>query len=488
MLDIYEWDTGKYLGKIKQVPVTYNVVGNINEHQVAIGETTYGGRKELQEQKDAKVDYGALMYVTLQRAKTAREAIRIIGRLMDEYGYYSSGEMFSVSDPKEVWIMAIIGKGPGEKGAVWVARRVPDGYVSAHANHARIRTFPLNDPENCLYVKDVISFARKKGWFDGKDEEFSFQDVYSPLSWKTARFCEARVWSFFRRVAPSLNLQWDPVKGGVVDGKTGELIDLPLWVKPDRKLTVKDLMNLMRDHFEDSPLDLTKGVGAGPFELPYRWRGLTWKVNDVEYINERATATQQTGFSFVAQSREGMPGPIGGVLWFGLDDASSTVYMPMYAGIRNAPYNLAVGTGDFYNFTWDSGFWVFNAVANQAYRRYKDMIEDIRVEQRKLEGAFLGRQPEIEKTALTLWKQDPGMARDYLTEYSTKQAERTVGRWRDLWQELFLRYLDGNVRDELGKVTHPGYPEHWYRRIVEEDAEVLKSRKFDWEPEEEEDH
>ncbi|MCK4344163.1 MAG: C69 family dipeptidase, partial [Bacteroidales bacterium] len=296
MLDIYEWDTGKYLGQIKQVPHTYSVVGNMNEHQVSIGETTWGGRSELRD-SSAIMDYGSLMYVTLQRAKTAREAIKIMGDLVEEYGYYSSGESFSVSDPNEVWIMEIIGKGPDNKGAVWVARKVPDGYICAHANQARITQFPLNDKENCLYAKDIISFAREKGYFKGKDKDFSFVDAYAPLDFGALRFCEARVWSMFRRAAPSLNLSTDYVNG--VKGAK----PIPLWIKPDEKLSVRDVMELMRDHFEDSEFDLTKGIGAGPFSLPYRWRPLTWEVDSVHYCNERATSTQQTGFSFVAQAR-----------------------------------------------------------------------------------------------------------------------------------------------------------------------------------------
>jgi dipeptidase len=467
MLDIYEWDTGKYLGKIKQVEHTYAYVGNMNEHQVAVGETTYGGRPEL-ENPEAIIDYGSAMYLALQRAKTAREAIKVIADLCDEYGYYSSGESLSISDKNEVWIMEIIGKGPGKKGLNWVARRVPDGYICAHANQARIRTFPLNDPENCLYDKNMISFAREKGYFSGKDEEFSFAEAFAPADFGALRFCEARVWSMFRRAAPSLKLNIDYVLGK--DGAE----PMPLWIKPDKKLSAHDLMELMRDHFEDSVMDLSKGIGAGPYKLPYRWRGLTWKVDGVEYFNERSTSTQQTGFSFVAQSRAAYPDPIGGIHWFGVDDTFSTVYVPMYCGIRKVPYSFAEGTGNFYQFTWDSAFWVFNFVANFAYSRYSEIIVDVQKVQRELEAGFLGETKDIDKKALELYKTDPEKAREFLTEYSVSRGDNTVKRWRKLLEEIFLKYLDGNLRDENGRVQHPGYPEDWLRRIAAESGDSLK--------------
>lgn len=470
-LDIYEWDTGKYLGKIKQVEQTYSVVGNINEYQVAIGETTYGGRKELKDPKGV-MDYGSLMYIMLQRAKTARQGVLIIGDLVEKYGYCSSGESFSISDKNEVWIMEIIGKGPENKGAVWVARLIPDGYVCAHANQARIRQFPLNDKQNCLYAKDVISFARDKGYFKGRDEDFSFADVYAPLDFGGLRFCEARVWSMFRRVAPSLNLSSDFIKG--VDGAQ----PMPLWIKPDKKLSVRDVMELMRDHFEGSELDMTRGVGAGPYKLPYRWRPLTWKVDDVEYFNERATSTQQTGFSFVTQSRSWLPDAVGGIIWFSVDDTYSTVYVPMYCSIREIPRAYAVGTADFNHFSWDAAFWVFNFVSNYAYLRYSDMIQDIQKVQRQLEGNFMSNQPEIEKAALELYKKSSQLSREYLNKYSIKIAESTVKSWKKLGEFLIFKYLDGNVKNELNKVKHPGYPEDWYRRIVDESGDFFKYKKL----------
>jgi len=472
MLDIYEWDTGKYLGQIKQVPETYAVVGNMNEHQVSIGETTYGGREELHDSKGI-MDYGSLMYIALKRAKTAREAISVMTDLVAEYGYCSEGESFSVADPNEVWIMEMIGKGPGHKGAVWVARKVPDGYICAHANQARIRQFPLNDRENCLYAKDVISFAREKGYFKGKDEDFSFADAYAPLDYGALRFCEARVWSMFRRAAPALKLSTDYVRG--VKGTE----PLPLWIKPDRKLSVHHVMELMRDHFEDSEFDLTMGIGAGPFKLPYRWRPLTWEVDSVRYLNERATSTQQTGFSFIAQARSWLPDPVGGVLWFGVDDTYSTVYIPMYCGIKEVPKSYAVGTGSFHEFTWESAFWVFNFVSNFTYLRYCDMIKDVQKVQRELEGKFLADQPEVEKAALALYEKSPQLARDYLSDYSVKLGNSTVKGWMKLGEFLLYKYLDGNVKNELRRVTHPGYPESWYRRIVEENGEHFKLKKLE---------
>ncbi|UCE19111.1 MAG: C69 family dipeptidase [Gemmatimonadota bacterium] len=471
MLDIYDWDTGDYHGQIKQVGRTYAVVGLINEHQVAIGETTWGGREELVDSTGI-MDYGSLMYVALHRAKTAREAIRIMGDLVAEYGYNSSGESFSIADPEEVWFMDLIGKGPGNTGAVWVARKIPDGYISAHANQARIRRFPLNDKENCLYAEDVISFAREKGYFSGEDEEFSFADAYAPLDFGALRFCEARVWSMFRQAAPSLNLSTDYVNG--VEGAE----PFPLWIKPDTKLSLQDVMGFMRDHFEDSEFDLTFGIGAGPYCLPYRWRPLTWKVDDVTYCNERATSTQQTGFSFVTQSRSWLPDPIGGIIWFGVDDTYSTVYIPMYCGINEVPRSYAVGTATFDAFSWDSAFWIFNFVANFAYLRYCDMIVDIQKVQREFEDSFVAHQPEIEKAALALYEQAPRLARDYLTEYSVKQGEAVVKRWKRLGELLIWKYMDGNVKDEHGGVTHPGYDESWYRRIVEESGEQFKVRKI----------
>jgi len=469
--DIYEWDTGKYLGQIAEAPETYTVVGNMNEHQVAVGETTFGGREELRD-PEGIVDYGSLMYIALQRAKSAREAIRVMTEVVAEYGYASTGESFSISDPKEAWILEMIGKGPGRKGAVWVARKIPDGYVSGHANASRIRQFPLDDKDT-LYAPDVISFAREKGWFDGRDADFSFADTYAPVDFGSRRFCDARVWCMYHRTAPSQSIptSW-------AEGRDAAAEPLALWIKPDRKLTLADVQGLVRDHFEGTELDMTKDVGAGPYRKPYRWRPLTWKVDDVEYFNERAVSTQQTGFSFVAQSRSWLPNPIGGILWFGVDDTFSTVYFPMYVGATAVPSSFAVGTGSFHEVTWDSAFWVFNQVANFAYSRYSEMIVDIQKVQAELESRFRGEISDVDAAALALHAQSPRLAKDYLTKYSVAAGDEVVARWRELSKDLLYKYLDGNLKDEHGHVQHPGYDEEWYRMVAAATGERLKTTKL----------
>jgi dipeptidase len=482
MLDIYEWDTGKYLGQIKQVPHTYRVIGNMNENQVSIAETTFGGRKELRDTTGI-MDYGSLIYVALQRAKTARNAINIMTSLVEEYGYYSSGESFSIADPNEVWIMEMISKGPNNKGAVWVARKVPDGYISAHANQARITTFPLKDEENCLYSKDVISFAHEMGYFDGKNKDFSFADIYAPLDYGAIRFCEARVWSAFRQVNEKEADKYEDF----IMGESEER--MPLFFKPDKKVTARDIMDIMRDHFEGTALDMTKDAGAGAYKVPYRWRPLTWEVDGEEYLNERAIATQQTGFSFVAQMRGWLHNPIGGILWFGVDDADASVYVPMYAGIQSAPHEYAVGNGNMLDFSWDAAFWVFNWVSNMSYSRYSYMIDDIRKVQNELEGKFEQMQPAIDNTASTLYEQDPELAEQFLTEYSHNQARITVEKWQKLGQFLMVKYLDGNIHPEKdGKFLkndygnphspeYPGYDDGYYRNVVKDAGEKLRMKE-----------
>jgi dipeptidase len=469
---IIEWDTQELVGHIDEVRDTYRVVGNMNEHQVAIGETTFGGREELVNEAGG-IDYGSLIYVTLQRAKTARGAIDIMTELVARHGYKSSGESFSISDPNEVWIMEMIGMGEGRKGAVWVARRIPEGSVSAHANQARIRQFPLDDPENTLYSDNVISFAREKGYFDGPDEDFSFSDAYSPADFGARRFCDARVWSFYRRIAPSQDFSIDYVKS--VRGAQ----PLPLWIRPDEKISLSDVMDLMRDHFEGTELDMTKGVGAGPHACPYRWRPLTWELDGRRYLNERATATQQTAFSFVSQSRSWLPDEVGGVLWFGVDDTDSTVYVPMYTGISKVPHGFAVGTGDFETFTWESAFWVFNHVSNFSYLRYNDMHQDVRRVQKQLENQFIEDQAAVDADALRGRDRCGYFCRRRLTRYTSKVADMTVRRFKRLGEELLVKYLDGNVRDEQGEVTHPPYDDDWYRRIVEESGDHFEVIEID---------
>lgn len=472
MLDIYEWDTGKYLGKIKQVTHTYSVVGNINEHQVAIGETTYTGREELQD-TTAILDYGNLMYITLQRVKTAREAIILMGDLLSEYGYYSTGESLSISDPEEVWIMELIGKGVDNKGAVWVARRIPDGYISGHANQARISTFPLDDAENCLYSKDVISFAREKGYFSGKDEEFSFCDAYAPLDFIGARICEARVWSAFRRVADGMEKYIDYAMGENLSNR------MPLWIKPSQKLSVYDVMELMRDYFQDTPMDMTKDIGAGPYQCITRWRPLFWDIDSISYFNERATSTQQTGFSFVTQSRSYLPDHIGGILWFGVDDTYSTVYSPMYCGITKVPESYAEGNGSMMDYSEDAAFWVFNQVSNFAYTRYNLMIPEIREKQSKLEHYYISRTSEIDKKAVELNKEDKNLSVEYITDFSVNTGNSTVEEWKKLYRYLFAKYLDGNVKEKVDgrknpKLEQPGYSEEWYRMLIKETGDKFK--------------
>ncbi|WP_163707416.1 dipeptidase [Mangrovibacterium lignilyticum] len=489
MRDIHEWDTGKFLGRIPEIAHTYSVVGNMNEHQLAIGETTFGGREELASQEGAIMDYGSLIYVTLQRAKTAREAIEVMTDLVDEYGYYSSGESFSVSDANEAWILELIGKGEGERGAVWVAMRIPDGYISGHANQARITTFPLNDSDNCLYSKDVISFAREKGWFDGKNKDFSFSDVYAPVDFGGARFCDARIWAGFNKVASGMDQYTEYVKGDVEHGGENNFPTnrMPLWVKPDNKLTVKDVMNMMRDHFEGTELDMTQDLGAGPYKLPYRWRGLTWKVDSVEYCNERAISTQQTGFSFVAQSRSWLPDPIGGIFWFGVDDTYSTCYAPMYCGITETPECFRVGNGDMLTYSPTSAFWTFNKVTNFTYLRYDLMIKHVQATQASIESKFIEYTPAIDQAAQMLYeKSGAEKAREFLTTYSDNEANNMTAQWEKLFEYLLVKYIDGNVKkDNDGKFVRneyglpaapdqPGYPEWWYDAIVKSTGDHFK--------------
>jgi dipeptidase len=487
MLKIYEWDTGKFLGQIKQVKQTYNVIGNMNEHQVTIGETTYGGLDYLVDTTGI-MDYGSLIYVTLQRAKTAREAIKIMTDLVREYGYYSSGESFSIADPNEVWILEMIGKGSPEqvkdkkgkvvktihnKGAVWVAMRIPDGYISGHANHARITTFPLNDPENCLYSPDVISFARDKKLFSGKDEEFSFSDTYGPIDFGGARFCEARVWAGFNRVSDGMDKYLDYAKGANLKNR------MPLFVKPNRKLSVHDVMEMMRDYYQGTDLDMTKDVGAGPYKNIVRWRPMTWKVDGVSYFHERAISTQQTGFSFVAQMRSWLPDPIGGIFWFGLDDTYMTVYSPMYCSMKHAPKSMERGNGSMMVFSETAAFWVFNQVSNLAYTRFSDMGPEIRAKQAQLESDYMKQIQGIDKTALELYQKDPSSAADYLTTYSCMAGDYTTAEWKKLYYHLFTKYLDGNIKEVVPgqrdpKVKFPGYSPEYYKMIIESSGDKFK--------------
>ena len=446
------------IGKVKQVPHTYAVVGWMNEYQLSIAETTFDGRPELQN-KEGLLHYWTLINLTLERAKTAREAIKVIKELTDEYGYASTGESFSIADPNEVWIMDIIGPGKGGKGAIWVARKIPDGYISAHANMSRIGEFPLDSPKVCLYSKNVISFAIEKGYYDpNSGKPFRFNEVYDPATPKKLRYCAARVWSIFRRSAPSLNLSPDYHRG--VQGAKR----YPLWIKPDKKLTVKDVIALMRDHYEGTPYDMTKGVDAGPFGTPNRWRPITWKVDSVEYAWERPISTQQTAYTFVAQSRSWLPNPIGGVYWYSVDDTYTNCYIPLYCGINDVPE--AYRKGSMKKFSWDSAWWVFNFVSNFANLKYSYMVKDIQAVQQELENDFFAMQPAVEKAALDLYKQSPELAVKYLTDYSVSQGNKTVKRWKELAENLIVKYNDGYVKDKDGKIQSVGYPQEWLRDVI----------------------
>lgn len=495
MLEVYEWDTGKFLGTIPQVEHTFNVVGNMNSHQLTIGETTYGGRSELRN-PEGIIDYGSLIYITLQRAKNAREAIKTMSELVDNYGYYSSGESFSIADGDEVWIMELIGKGPGEKGAVWVARLIPDGYISGHANQARITTFHLSDgkksitsremdkifdPEiETVYAYDVIDLAKEKGWFDGRDKDFSFSDTYAPVDFGGARFCEARVWAGFNRVNSKMDKYVDYAMGLDLSER------MPLWVKPDEKLSAHDVMEIMRDYYQDTPMDMTKDIGAGPYASTIRWRPMTWEVDGVGYFNERAISTQQTGFSFVAQSRNWLPDPIGGILWFGVDDTYYTVYSPMYCGMQDIPHSFAKGNGDMMTFSDDAAFWVFNQVSNFAYHRRLPMEDDIKNKQQELEKGFIEETGIIDQVASELYKADPMLALRYITDYSVDAGNKTVSEWKDFYAFLFTKYMDGNVKEPrevpegykyvTPKLSQPGYSKEWYEIIVKTSGDKFKQR------------
>lgn len=469
---IVDWDTSKPLGEIAEVAHTYAVVGNMNEHQLSITESTFGGREELADTTGI-IDYGTLIRLGLERARTAREAIKVMTSLVAEYGYCSEGESFSIADPNEVWVMEMMGKGGKEKGAVWVAIRIPDDCISAHANQSRIHKIPFSDKENCMYSKDVVSFARKMGLYTGSDEDFSFSKVYCPADWGTLRGCDARAWAFFNKFKKGME-KYLPY----IDGKKDAEV-MPLYVKPDRKLSVQDVQNMMRDHFEGTPFDMTLDNGAtAHYGVPYRWRPMSYTVDDVKYINERAIATQQTGFVLVSQMRSWLPDEVGGIHWFGVDDANTAVFVPFYCCINEVPKSYNQATGDMLTFSWDAAFWVNNWVANQAYHKYSYMIEDIRKVQGDIENGFAARQAEVEAEALRLLKTDRGNAVQYLTSYSSNAAEDATARYRKLGEFLLVKYIDGNVKKEKdGKFSRtqygeaqfpsqPGYSEDYYRHIA----------------------
>lgn len=474
LMPVYEWDTGRYIGDIEQAAVTYSTVGNMNEHSLIITETTFGGRHEL-EDPEGGIDYGSLIYITLQRARTAREAISTIVSLADTYGYCSSGESFSIADADEAWIMELIGRGKHGKGIVWVARRIPDGYVSAHANQARITTFPKDDPENCLYAADVVELARKMGYYEGSDEDFSFADAYAPLDFGAMRGCEARVWSFFRTVADDMDRYVDYAMGHNKENR------MPLWVKPREKVSPKVVFDAMRDHYEGTPMDMTTDLGAGGHALPYRWRPMYFEVDGQQYCNERATATQQTGFWLVGQARKGKTG----ILWFGVDDAATSCLTPVYCNTTAVPECLSEDNGTMLEYSPTSAFWLFNRVANFAYLRYDAIAADVR---KVVDEWETERLREVERIDAAVAAMNPRKARRYLTEYSCSTAQNLFDRWTALDRYLLIKYIDGNVKGENadgfidngngrgipGKIEWPGYNEKWQRAVAADNGEVLR--------------
>ncbi|MEG0517367.1 MAG: C69 family dipeptidase [Bacteroidales bacterium] len=494
-LQIVEWDTGKYMGEISQIEKTYSTMGNMNEHQLMITETTFGGRGELVD-TTGLMDYGSLIYITLQRAKTAREAIKTIGDLIAEYGYGSSGESFSIADKDEVWIMEIIGKGTKlnkkganiNKGANWVAVRIPDGYVSAHANQARITTFALNDPQNCIYEKNVINFAREAGLYNGLDTEFSFCDTYAPADFSALRGCEARVWSVFNILGKGQI--GDKPAMAYVDYAKGENLTnkMPLYIKPAEKVGVKEVADVMRDHYENTPLDMRKDIGAGGFELPYRWRPMSFDVDGKTYTNERAIATQQTGFWLLGQARSWLPDEIGGIIWFGVDDAATSCLTPVYSSGLRAPQCFAVGNGNMTTYSPTAAFWLFNRVAQYAYLRYNILAPEVQKAAADHELGALQIIPTVDEEALRLSKEKPGEVKEYLTRWSEKFADRMFKKWKELDEFLLVKYIDGNVKKQNpdgsfkdngngrnipASPSQPGYSEHWKRSVVKDAGEKL---------------
>ena len=472
---VYDWETNNYAGEIEEAAETYNVIGNMNEHQLTITETTFGGRHELAD-STGLLDYGSLIYITLQRAKTAREAIKVMTGLVERYGYNSEGESFTIADPDEAWVMDMIGKGPGRKGAVWVAVRVPDDCICAHANQSRIRQFPLDDPENCLYAEDVISLAREKGYYKGEDSGFSFCEAYAPADFSALRFCEARVWSFFNRYAEGMDRYLPYASGTDLQGEP-----MPLFVKPVSKISVQDVKGMMRDHYEGTPLALDNDPGMGPFEAPYRPTPLTWSVDGKTYFNERPISTQQSAFVMVAQMRSWLPDYVGGVLWFGCDDANMMAFTPVYCCTDIVPECYSDKVADGLNFSFKSAFWVCNWVSSIVYPRYSQLFGELKAVRDRLEKDYNALQGQTEKEALALAGADgknEDAACDYLTDYTNRVASGMLYEWMELGKRLMVKYIDGTVRPErdgqfvrtpggLGvPVERPGYPERYRREIV----------------------
>ena len=502
---VFDYGSQRFLMEIPQPSHTYAVVGFINEHQLAIGETTWGGRHEVEKGNDRVIDYGSLIYLALQRARNARQAIVVMDELVQAYGYSSGGETFSIADPNEVWIFEIVAK-TYEKGAVWVARRVPDGYVCGHANQARITIFPqettwnkrrgmgyhktissehldyIDEPEvECVYSHDVVTAARHNKWYDGLDRNFSFADTYNPITFSGARACDARVYSMFRRINSKMQPFEAYAMGDIYAAR------LPLWIKPDSKISLHDVMELMRDHYEGIPMDMTNDPAAGPFHCPYRWRPMEFTVDGQTYIHERATSTQQTGFSFVAQCRAWLPNKVGGVLWFGVDDTYSTCYCPMYCGLTQIPTCFEEGNGSMTQYSETAAFWLFNRVSNFAYLRYDSMIVDIQRVQRSLELKFIDNE-KIKSDALARTYNQERMQAD-INRFSNMCAEDMMRQWHQLDQLLLMKYIDGNIKhtnpDGTLKTTEhgvvqfpeqPEYPEWWLRQIIDAHGNTLRKK------------
>lgn len=520
-LRVYDWDSGKYLGLIDQVEHTYKTIGNMNEHQLIIAETTFGGRSELAD-PNGIMDYGSLIYITLQRAKTAREAIKVMTDLTKQYGYFSEGETFSIIDKNEAWIMEMVGKGKKEKGSVWVARRIPDGFICSHANQSRITTFPLNDPANCLYAPDVISFARENGWYDGPDSEFSFCDAYCPADFGGLRGCEARAWSAFNILCNGWFTFYDN-DGNLVTKDAYSYLDfamgynpenkMPLWVKPSKKITMKNVADVMRDHYEGTPMDMTQDIGAGGNALPYRWRPMDFEFNGKTYTNERAIATQQTGFWFVGQARCDYPDVVGGILWFGTDDAATSYLTPIYANTNEVPDCFKEGNGNLLSYSPTSSFWMNNRISNACYKMYNIMAPYVRERIDKFENEQMQKVRQIDNQALDLYKKaldgaekrgkkasgtydamsDTGKSfaavKRFLTKYSVNTAQDMFHDWCKLEETLLIKYIDGNVKAQNPDgsfkhtefsagipdgLTQPGYTDTWKEAVVHFHGDVIE--------------
>ena len=513
MLDVIDWDSYRPLGSIPQVERTYKTVGNMNEYQLIIGETTWGGRRELHDPKGI-MDYGSLIYITLQRAKTAREAIQTIINLANEYGYASSGETFSIADKNEAWVMDLVGKGPDEKGINYVAIRIPDGYICSHANQARIQTFPQNDPENCIFAPGMIDFARKHGWFSGKDEDFDYSAAFGPVDFGGARACDARAWSAFniltggeftyekdgKMVTEPASAYYDYITGKNLSHR------MPLFVKPSKKISVKNVADAMRDHFEGTPLDMTTDIGAGGNALPYRWRPMNFSKDGWSYVNERAIATQQTGFWFVAQSRHDLPDVVGGIIWFGTDDAATSYLTPIYSNTNEVPECFKEGNGNMLEYSKTASFWINNRVANDCYKAYNMMAPTVREAIDKFENEqMFTKVAEMDAKALAAYNsilakaEKKGLdSKDWfapvkklLTDYSVSTAQKQFWAWVDLEEMITIKFIDGNVKaqDEDGNfkhskynkgtpagITNPGYTEKWKEAVIQDHGDVLRVR------------